>query len=123
MFAIKYLKSIGYILIGFLITTLIITVMSYFNIFNSNTLKWFKLLFITISLYIGGFYIGKNSSNKGYLEGLKLSGIIILLLFIVSYLAFNKGLNFKNTIYYLLIMGSCILGSITGINKRLRKNS
>ncbi len=122
MSIIKYIKSLGYIFLGLFITAFIITLISYFNIFSTNTIKWFRLLFIITSFYIGGFYIGKKSSNKGYLEGLKISGITILILFIISCLGFNKGLNFKNIIYYLVIICSCVLGSITGINKRLKNN-
>ena len=120
MTIIKYLKSLSNIFIGLFITALVITIMNYFNLFSSNTIKWFRLLFIIVSLYIGGFYVGKKSSSKGYLEGLKLSGILILILFMISYLGFGKGLHLKNLIYYLIVIGSCVLGSITGINKRLK---
>ena len=123
MFIIKYLKALLYIFIGLLLTTLIITAFNYFNIFNTTTSKWLKLLLIILSIFAGGYYIGKQSTSKGYLEGLKIAGIVILLFFTIGYLGFEMKFHLKNIIYYLVIVTSSILGSITGINKKLRNKT
>ena len=120
MFNIKYLKSLLYIFIGLLITSFIITLIEYFNIFNQNTIKHVKTSLIIISLFIGGLYIGKNSSNKGYLNGLKISIPIILVQFTINCLFLKGKINIYLIIYYIIIIASCILGSIIGINKRLK---
>lgn len=122
MFIIKYLKSLTFIFIGLLLTTLIITLISYFNIFGTKIIKILEYLLIIISLFIGGVYIGKRSSNKGYIEGFKIGLITISILFIIGYLVLSKEINYKSLIYYLIIVISSILGSIIGINKKLRNN-
>ena len=116
----KLLKNIGisllYIIGIILISTFILSIFNYFNIISGTTLSVFKILICIISLFIGGLVIGKSSSKKGWLEGLKLSLVYLLLLLIFNYLAFNSILSIKNIIYYIIIIISCIFGSIIGIN-------
>ena len=45
----------------------------------------------------------------------------IILLFVVSYLAYDKGVNIKSIIYYFILIMSSMLGSMIGINKRKAK--
>ena len=120
----KYLKKLGfsfiYIIGTILVITFIITLLNYFNIINDKIISVFKILIPIISLFIGGFYIGKNSSSKGYLEGLKLGGIFSLFLLIFNFLAFNNSFKLKYLLFYLIIIISSILGSMIGINKRKR---
>ena len=67
-----------------------------------------------ISFFIGGIYIGKNSLSKGYINGLKLSLIIVIILFIMS-LIFNN-LKISRIIYYILTTICITFGSMIGIN-------
>ena len=84
----KYLKKIGfsflYIIGTILVTTFIVTFLNYFNIISDKSISIFKIFIPVISLFIGGFYIGKKSNNKGYLEGLKLGSIFSIFLLIFS---------------------------------------
>ena len=118
MFIVKYLKSIFYILISILIFGLLITILNYFNIINSNTINYLKLISIIISFIIGGIDIGRKGTNKGYLEGLKIAAISIVILLLLNILGFNKGISIDTIIYYLIITISTVLGSIIGINKK-----
>ena len=72
-----------------------------------------------LSLFIGGFSIGKKSNKKGWLEGLILSIVFIIILLIFNFLAFNNTIEFKNLLYYFIMMVSCIFGSMLGINKNI----
>lgn len=121
MFIIKYLKSLLYILISIIAFGLFITILNYFNIISTNTCKYFKIISIIISFIIGGLYIGKRSSTKGYLEGLKISLSAIAILILLNYLGFDKSFSFKSIIFYIIIIISSVLGSITGINRRKAK--
>ena len=114
MFIVKYLKSLLYILVGLLISGLIITIFNYFNILP-NALKYFKLILIVLSFFIGGSYIGRKAQNKGYLEGIKIAVVSIVILFLLSYAGFGNKPN-------LIIFLSCIFGSIIGINKSKKEN-
>ena len=117
MFIIKYLKSILFIFISILLFTVIIGTLSYFNILGKS-IKIFELISIIISTFIGGFYIGRNSNKKGYLEGLKIGLFMVIFIFFLSYFGFNKDLSLSNLIFYIIILVSSILGSVIGINKK-----
>ncbi len=115
----NYLKKIG-ISIGItflliLLLTLMTTTLSYFEIIKGNTTALFKILIPIISIFIGGIITGKKSTQKGWLEGIKQGLIIILLMFIISLILKNK-FEFKNTIYYIILITSTTLGSMIGIN-------
>lgn len=122
MFIIKYLKSILYIFISIILFSILIGTLSYFNILNNSFVRIFEYVAISISTLIGGFYIGKNSNQKGFLEGIKIGIIMIIILFIFNYLAFDNGFNLSIIFFYAIILISSILGSILGINKKSSNN-
>ena len=119
MFIVKYLKSLLYILVGLLISGLIITI---FNASEEALRHYFKLILIVLSFFIGGSYIGRKAQNKGYLEGIKIAVVSIVILFLLSYAGFGNKPNLSLLIYYLIIFLSCIFGSIIGINKSKKEN-
>ena len=69
------------------------------------------------SLFLGGFIIGKKSSKKGWLEGLKLSLIFTIILILFNLLGLGNKIEFKNIVYYIIIIASCMFGGMLGINK------
>lgn len=118
MDVLKYLKVLIYILVPVLILNFILSLLYYFNLIGSGIINYLKLFVVTISMLIGGVYIGRRTSKNGWLEGLKVGAEVIVLFFIVSYLAFDKGINIKTIIYYFILIAASILGSMIGINKR-----
>lgn len=114
----KYLKSLLYIFISIFIFNIIITFLNYFNILGNVAINYLKLFTILISMLIGGIYIGSKTNKKGWLEGIKIGLEVVILLFLINYLGFNKGINIKTILYYFLILTSSMLGSMIGINKR-----
>lgn len=117
----KLVFSLIYILITLLIITFIITFLNYFNIVSDKIISLFKILIPILSLFVGGFYIGKNSNNKGYLEGLKLGAIFSMFLTVFNFFIFNNSFKLKYLLFYLILMTSSILGSMIGINQRKKK--
>lgn len=117
----RYLKSLVFILVPLLISSIVSTIINYFDLLSNSTLKYINIILIVISMFIGGFYLGKRSDSKGWLEGIKLGLIWVILLFIVSYLGFDKGLNFKVLIYYIILVFSSMFGGVIGINKKIKK--
>lgn len=115
-----YLKKIGfgllYTLSIIIILTFIITIFNYFNIINQGFLTILEIIIPCISFFIGGFEIGKRSKQKGWLEGIKFSLILLFILLILN-LLFKNGFQFKNFIYYLILLTLSTTGSIIGINK------
>ncbi len=116
----KYLISLGYIFSIILITSIILTIINYFDIINYNVLKILKTITSIISIFIGGFIIGKKSNKKGFLEGIKLGVIYVLIIFLLSILGLN---NFKisKLLFYLMLILTSMLGSIIGINKNTKE--
>ena len=118
----NYLKKIGlsllYIIGIMLASTFLITLLNYFNIIGGTTLTISKILILTISLFIGGLITGRRSTKKGWLEGLKLALIFLVILILFNYLGLGNAPKIKNLLYYSIIIISCIFGSIIGINKR-----
>lgn len=116
----KYLKRLGitygWIFIIFFSLTLIITILSYFNLFNDSIISFLKIMIPIISLFIGGLIIGRHSLKKGWLEGLKIGLLFSIISFFISLLFFKYNFHFSNLLFYIIITTSSILGSMIGIN-------
>jgi putative membrane protein (TIGR04086 family) len=115
-----YLKTLGYIGIGILSATLLLTIIHYFNLIGDKTTDIIKLVIAIISIGAGGFIVGQSSNKKGWLSGLKLAGMIIILFFLMT-IIFRLGLSTKNLIYYLIIIASSTIGSMIGISTKEKK--
>ncbi len=124
----KYLKTvaktIGIMTLVLLLFTLLITGMNYINMIGKKTITVLEIICPIITLFIGGFLMGKVSKQKGWLEGLKIAFIFIVLIILFNYLGLRNHLELKNLIYYLILTITCIFGSMIGINKNkeLEKN-
>ncbi len=118
----KYLKKLGfsfiYILSTILVLTFIVTIFSYFNIMSDKVVSIFKIIIPIISLLIGGYYIGKRSTKKGFIEGLKLGLIYSIILIIFNYLALDNSFKLKYLLFYLILIMTSVLGSMIGINRK-----
>ena len=113
-------KSLGISLIILLSLTLLITILNYIGLIGTKIVNVFSYITPFISLFIGGIIIGKESLNKGWLEGIKYGIICIIIFFIFNFLAFDTGFNISNIILYIITLVGSILGGMIGIN--LRKN-
>ncbi|MBR3229975.1 MAG: TIGR04086 family membrane protein [Bacilli bacterium] len=112
----KIIKSTIITTITFIILTIILTAFNYFNLLNYKIINTFKLIIPICSIFIGGYLIGKKSEKKGWLEGIKFSLIISILLFLITILL-NK-FKLEYLLYLVIIAVSGTLGSIIGINKK-----
>lgn len=114
---INYIKSLGIFLASILILTLFTTLLQYFNVSESFS-SFLKIFSLVVSIFIGGFSLGKTSIKKGYLEGLKYGIVVIILLFLFNLIFFNDTLQIKNILYYIIILFASIIGSMIGIQKK-----
>lgn len=116
----NYLKKIGistlYTISLILILTIILTIFNYFGLISTGISSIFEILIPSISFFIGGFQIGKRSKQKGWLEGIKFSGVLFLI-FILLNLILRNNLAIRYILYYIILMSLSTLGSIIGINK------
>ena len=112
----KYLKSSIYTLCILIGSTIVITILNYFNILMGNVLKITELLIPIISIFRGSYMLGKSSNNKGYIEGLKYGMAWIILFLIINLI--SKNFTYLSLIYYLILIIIAIVSSIIGINRR-----
>lgn len=110
------LKSLLFIFILIIISTLFINTLYYFDIIGNNIAKYLKMFFLILSFLLGGVYMGCHSPNKGYLYGIRLSFIVIII-FLIFGIIFNS-LSFKRIIYYLITLCTITFGSMIGINRK-----
>ena len=112
---ITLIKSLSIILFSLFISSLFINTLYYFDIINNNLINYIKLFISIIIFFIGGLYIGFHSNSKGYINGLKLSILVVIITLILN-IIFG---NFKLTkiIYYLITTICITFGSMIGINK------
>lgn len=115
MAILKYLKSM-IVPIGILfILPLILGIL---NLFGVQTNKVVILIIMAIGTFISGFYLGRNSLKKGYLQGALLGVILSLVLFLFS-LLFKNTYTASSLIYYIIIVISSMIGASLGIQKKL----
>ena len=93
----KYLITFLTTILSIILTLLITTTIYYFNLINQTTYNILKIIFLLLSLFINGFILGKSSTKKGYLEGIKLSLPVIILFVIVSLI--TKNIKLTSLIY------------------------
>lgn len=117
----NYLKNAGisfiYIICFLLGLTFISTLFNYINLFGNTFINVLKVIIPVISLFVGGFVIGKKTGKKGWLEGLKLSLIFLAFLTIFNYLALDSSISLKTVIYYIILVIATTFGSMIGVNK------
>ena len=115
----NYLIAIGYFLLVVAVFAIILTIFNYYDIVTNKLFKVIKVLIPSLALFIGGYKVGNNASKKGYIEGIKLSLIVIVLLFMFSYLGFNASFSISLILYYIILIISSMLGAMIGINKKI----
>lgn len=121
----KHIKNIG-LSLGIslsliLLSTLLTTVFSYFNILSENGVKNTITITAIVSLLVGSFFLGKHSQKKGWLEGAKLGIIFVLIALICNLLFIHTALAFKMFFYYFILLITTIFGSMIGINFKKEK--
>lgn len=112
----KVLKTVGIMLGILLLLTLIITMFNYWNLINNKVVNIMEIIIPILTLFIGGFIIGKSSNQKGWLEGIKIGIIFLIILVLFNYLGLQNKLEWKSLIYYLILIISSVFGSMFGIS-------
>jgi len=115
-------KALGVSILFLLILTFVVTLFNYIGFFSLSVVKIFRYITPFLSFFIGGVLLGKQSMNNGWLEGLKLGLISIVLLFCFNFLALSQGYSISNLILYMIVLVGNILGSMIGINMKKEQN-
>ncbi len=119
LFLQKLIKPLLTIIITILILSFFVTLLNYFNLINYKVTTIMNFIIPVLAMGLGGFIIGKRSEANGWLAGLKLGSIFIIILILFNILGLRHKFKFINFIYYLILLSSNMLGSMLGINKRI----
>lgn len=114
----NYLKSYAWLLGMIITSTIVISILNYFIVFNT---KIIKLLIPIISIFVSSIILGKNTKSKAYLEGIRFCVIYIILSMLTSLILGNV-VHIKLVISYLLTLISGVVGAMIGINLNRENN-
>ena len=62
----KYLKTFIRMTIEVIVVTLVLSLLSYFNILSDKIYKYMELLFMVLILYFNGIRLGNTSNNYSF---------------------------------------------------------
>ncbi len=97
-------------------------ILSILNLIGVKTYDIMILIIMVITSLITGFFVGRKSDQKGYINGIIFGLLLTLIMFILS-LFFKDKYGLETIIYYLIIISSCTVGSMIGIQKSEEKTS
>ncbi len=115
------LKKYG-ILIGkfgglFLIGSLILSVLEYLFL-NSKLTYICGLIYLILVFMILSYKEAKKSNARGFVTGLKIGGLFILILLLMNLIFFQTHFKFLRLIYYLILLFASLFGAIIGVNSK-----
>ena len=118
MINLKYLlKYLGYYSVFIILLTFICSLLNLIGV-NSTITNLMIFIFNILAFFIFGFKTGKKASSKGYIAGLKIGGLFLLILIIINLFSARAFLNITTIIYYVVLLLSSTLGGSLGINKK-----
>ena len=116
-----YFKSIFFLLLYLLLGSILSSIFYLYTNMSYNVNCLILFIWSAIGLFVINFLNGKRINQKGYLEGLKLGGLVILLFFIIS--LFTKDfISLSKIIYYGVLILISIIASSIGINFKDHSN-
>ena len=116
-----YFKSIFFLLLYLLLGSILSSIFYLYTNMSYNVNCLILFIWSAIGLFVINFLNGKRTNQKGYLEGLKLGGLVILLFFIIS--LFTKDfISLSKIIYYGVLILISIIASSIGINFKDHSN-
>lgn len=117
----KYIKLTGVFVIIELMLTFIMSLMNLIGV-NSGITSLLILIFNIIIFLILSIINGKKSNKNGFLSGLLLSFIYIILMFLINGFLYKFSLRISTIIYYLMLIIISMIGGSIGINQKKEDN-
>jgi len=117
---INYLKYIGMFIIFIIVIALATSLINLTGI-NSNITNKVSIILTALSFFIVSGLASKSSNEKGYILGIKLGLIFVLLMALINLIFFKSSFNIDRIIYYSILIISGILGGSFGKNLKIKK--
>lgn len=111
----KLIKPVAILVASSVLYLIILTVLHYFGVMKLASIGSVNFVVMAIVTFIAGIFLGKKTSKKGYLEGLKLGSIVVISMFLVNVI-FYRHIDLYVFLYYLVLITSPTIGSMIGIN-------
>lgn len=109
------LVSVCEFLVALLAYLLVITTLAHFDLISYKTVSVLSFIYMCLLFMFNGFKIGKKSQKRGYLSGLFIGSVNILLVLFLA-LIFRSMPQMKSLIYFATLLLSSTLGGMFGIN-------
>ncbi len=104
-------------LISIFLLIFLLTTLNYFDIFGNTLTNILIFSGFFILIFYNSFKISKNKTQKGWLEGIKIASIV-LVIWLGLKLVFNPTFSLNNLFYVIGIYITSIMGGIIGINAK-----
>lgn len=114
---INYLKFISIFLIVELMITFIMSLLNLIGV-NSGITTIIMLVSNLMLFFILNYFNAFKLKKKGFLEGISLGGIFILIMALIKIILFNGLFSISTIIYYLILFITSIIGGMFGVNKK-----
>ena len=110
------LQGLAFIVISILILGLLITTFAYFEWFSISILE--KLIYASFVavFFIGTTIIAKKVGEKGWLIGVLVAAVVILLSLMYQLIGIDSSLTFKFAIRCVITLVICLAGGMIGVN-------
>ncbi len=116
----EYLKYIGIFIIFIVVIALITSLINLIGI-NTNFINKLSIILTAISFFIISAKASNKLPEKGYILGIKLGLLLVILLILINLIIFKSNLNIDRIIYYIILISSSILGGSFGKNIKIKK--
>jgi len=114
----KYLRGVLKGMVIAVISLFIINIFEFFDLLPDAVIAGLKVLIIILALFISAYGLIEGNTKKGWLVGIKLALIYIVIVLCCNFLLFNQGFSLKLLLYFCLIMLACILGAMIGVFRK-----
>ena len=108
-----FMKYLGYYVISLILLIFICSLLNLVGV-NSTITNLILFIFNATLFFVFGLKSGKNANN----EGLKIGGLFLLVLIIISLFTNKTIFSLSTFVYYLVLMLASIAGGSIGINKK-----
>lgn len=118
----KFLKYLKYLILFFLILLIITIITSLINLTNLNysIISKIGIILSALSFFIVSAIASHDFIEKGYILGLKLGLIMIIILILTNLIIFRSSFKIDRLIYYTILLASSILGGSFGKNIKIK---
>lgn len=115
------LKYLGYYAIFLVLLIFICSLLNLMGV-NSTITNLIIFLFNIGAFFFFGIQNGKMATSKGYIAGLKVAGLFLLLLIVINLFTAQKFFQLSTLIYYIILVLVGTLGGMVGINNKKDSN-